>query len=79
VTARRGETVSPLPEVKAKIAMVLLDENEDTVVKALIKKIAKGAKIDFKNPPTESASKGEPAASEPVQGDSEPVQGEQPQ
>ncbi|MGD0117190.1 MAG: peptidylprolyl isomerase [Candidatus Binatus sp.] len=83
VTARRGETVSPLPEVKAKIAMFLLDENEDTVVKALIKKIAKGAKIEFKNPPTESASKGEPAASEPaasepVQGDSEPVQGEQP-
>jgi len=51
VTSRRGETIAPLPEVKAKIAMFILDENEDTVVKALIKKIGKGAKIDFKNPP----------------------------
>ena len=38
VAARRGETISPLPEVKAKIAMFLLDENEDAVVKAIIKK-----------------------------------------
>ena len=40
VVARRGETISPLPEVKAKIAMFILDENEDMVVKALLKKIA---------------------------------------
>jgi parvulin-like peptidyl-prolyl isomerase len=77
VTARRGETISPLTEVKAKIAMFLLDENEDTVVKALLKKIAKGTKIQFKETPDENASKGEPAASEPMQ--SEPMQGEQPQ
>ena len=56
VTSRRGETLSPLPEVKAKIAMFILDENEDAVVKALIKKIAKGAKIDFKNPPGETGA-----------------------
>jgi len=51
VVARRGETISPLSEVKAKIAMFILDENEDAVVKALIKKIATGAKIEFKSPP----------------------------
>ena len=55
VVARRGETISPLPEVKAKIAMFILDENEDAVVKALLKKIAKGAKIEFKKAPGESA------------------------
>ena len=51
VTARRGETIAPLSEVKAKIAMVLLNYNEDAVVKDLIKKIAKGARIEFKKPP----------------------------
>jgi len=55
VVARRGETISPLPEVKAKIAMFILDENEDAVVKALLKKIAKAAKIEFKKAPGESA------------------------
>ncbi len=52
VVARRGETISPLSEVKAKIAMFILDENEDMVVKGMLKKLAKGAKIEFKNPPT---------------------------
>lgn len=51
VISRRGETIAPLVEVKAKIAMFILDENEDAVVKALLKKIARGAKIEFKNPP----------------------------
>ncbi len=55
VVSRRGETISPLSEVKAKIAMFILDENEDAVVKEVIKKIAKGAKIEFKSPPTQSA------------------------
>jgi parvulin-like peptidyl-prolyl isomerase len=62
VTSRRGETIAPLAEVKAKIAMFILDENEDAVVKALIKKIGKGAKVDFKNPPGQSgAAHAEPA------------------
>lgn len=56
VVSRRGETISPLSEVKAKIALFILDENEDMVVKGLIKKIAKGAKIEFKNPPGQSTS-----------------------
>jgi parvulin-like peptidyl-prolyl isomerase len=51
VTARRGETIAPLSEVKAKIAMVLLNYNEDAVVKALIKKVSKTTKVEFKNPP----------------------------
>jgi parvulin-like peptidyl-prolyl isomerase len=64
VVARRGETISPLPEVKAKIAMFILDENEDAVVKALLKKLAKGAKIEFKSPPGQSAS-AKPEAEQP--------------
>ncbi len=55
VVSRRGETIAPLPEIKAKIAMFILDENEDTVVKGMLKKLAKGAKIEFKNPPGQSA------------------------
>jgi parvulin-like peptidyl-prolyl isomerase len=58
VVARRGETISPLPEVKAKIATFILDENEDAVVKALLKKIAKGSRIEFKKAPGENAAKG---------------------
>ncbi len=53
VTARRGETIAPLTEVRAKIAMALLDFNEDAVVKTLLKKIAKSARIEFKTPPGE--------------------------
>ncbi len=51
VTARRGETQAPLSEVKAKIAMVLLNYNEDAVVKDLIRKISKTTRVDFKNVP----------------------------
>jgi len=47
VTERRGETYSSLNEVKPKIAMVLLDYNEDAVVKSLLKQLAKHAKIAF--------------------------------
>jgi len=62
VVSRRSETISPLSEMKAKIAMFILDENQDAAVKALIKKIAKGAKIEFKNPPGKStAARPEPA------------------
>jgi parvulin-like peptidyl-prolyl isomerase len=59
VVSRRGETIAPLSEVKAKVAMFILDENEDAVVKAMLRKIAKSAKIEFKTPPAESAAKGE--------------------
>ncbi|HEV2170720.1 MAG TPA: peptidylprolyl isomerase, partial [Candidatus Binatus sp.] len=62
VVARRGETIAPLTEVKAKIAMFILDENEDVVVKGMLKKLAKGARIDFKAPPKEAASKTEPGS-----------------
>jgi peptidyl-prolyl cis-trans isomerase SurA len=56
VTARRGESISPLTEVRAKVAIFLLDDNEDAVVKALLKKLAKAAKIEFKNPPKQEPS-----------------------
>jgi len=51
VTARRGESISPLTEVKAKVAIALLNFNQEAVVKALLKTLAKRAKIEFKNPP----------------------------
>lgn len=54
VTARRGESISPLTEVRAKVAIFLLDDNQNEVVKALLKKLAKGSKIEFKNPPKEA-------------------------
>ena len=47
VTERRGETYSTLNEVKPKIALVLLDYNEDAVVKSLLKQLSKHAKIEF--------------------------------
>lgn len=47
VTERRGETFLPLNEVKPKVAIVLLDYNEDAVVKGLLKQLAKKAKIIF--------------------------------
>lgn len=50
VTERRGETYAALNEVKAKIAMVLLDYNEDQVVKSMLKKLAKKASIEFRKP-----------------------------
>ncbi len=74
VVSRRGETISPLSEVKAKIALFILDENEDAVVKALIKKIAKGAKIEFKSLPAEAAA----AQPEPAQ-PAEQTEPEQPE
>jgi parvulin-like peptidyl-prolyl isomerase len=48
VTARRGTTYSTLAEVKPKIAMVILDYNQDAVVKELLKQLAHKAKIQFK-------------------------------
>ncbi len=51
VTARRGESISPLTEVRAKVAIALLNFNQEAVVKALLKKLSKSAKIEFKAPP----------------------------
>jgi peptidyl-prolyl cis-trans isomerase D len=51
VTERRGESYSTLNEVKPKIALVLLDYNEDAVVKGLLKQLSKKAKIEFRKAP----------------------------
>jgi parvulin-like peptidyl-prolyl isomerase len=56
VTARRGESISPLTEVRAKVAMFLLNANQEAVVKALLKKLSKSAKIEFKAPPGQEPS-----------------------
>lgn len=50
VTARRGETYAPLVDVKARIAMALLDFNENDVVKNLLKELARKADIKFRKP-----------------------------
>jgi len=51
VTERRGETYSSLDQVKPKIAMVLLNFNEETVVKNLVRQLLKTAKIEYHKPP----------------------------
>jgi len=51
VTERRGESFATLKEVQPKIAMVLLDYNEDEVVKKTLAQLQRKAKIDFRKPP----------------------------
>lgn len=51
VTARRGETIAPLKEMRAKIAMMLLDYYQEAIVKTLLRKLGKSAKIEFKKLP----------------------------
>jgi len=55
VTERRGVTYAPLGAVKTKIAMVLLDYNQEYIVKNMLKGVAKDAKIRFNKLPGESA------------------------
>lgn len=50
VTARRGESYAPLVDVKARIAMALLDYNENDVVKQMLKELARKAEIKFRKP-----------------------------
>ena len=52
VTERRGETFATLKEATPKIAMVLLDYNEDAVVKKMLEHLARKAKIEFHKPPS---------------------------
>jgi len=55
VTDRRGASYAPLTSVKAKVAMVLLDFNQEYIVKGLLKALAKDAKIKFSKTPGENA------------------------
>ena len=55
VTDRRGASYAPLSAVKAKIAMVLLDFNQEYIVKNMLKGLAKDAKIKFNKLPGEEA------------------------
>lgn len=55
VISRQGETYAPFSEVKAKIAIMLLDYKEEDLVKAMVKNLQKSAKIEFKNPPNAPA------------------------
>lgn len=59
VLSRQGETYAPLGEVKAKIAMTMLDYNEEDLVKALVSKLQKSAKIDFKPAPGDKEEQSE--------------------
>ena len=62
VTDRRGASYAPLSSVKAKIAMVLLDYNQEYIVKGMLKGLAKDAKIKFSKLPGED----EQSSSAPV-------------
>ena len=53
VTDRRGASYAPLSAAKAKIAMVLLDFNQEYIVKNMLKGLAKEAKIKFSRMPGE--------------------------
>ncbi|HLI81415.1 MAG TPA: peptidylprolyl isomerase [Candidatus Binataceae bacterium] len=53
VTDRRGASYAPITSVKSKIAMVLLDFNQDYIVKGMLKVLAKNAKIKFNKIPGE--------------------------
>jgi parvulin-like peptidyl-prolyl isomerase len=53
VTDRRGASYAPLSSVKAKIALVLLDFNQEYIVKNMLKDLAKNAKIKFTPLPEE--------------------------
>lgn len=55
VVSRRGITYQSLNEVKPKIAMVLLEYNQDVVVKSLLRTLNKKAKIEFKKPTDRTA------------------------
>jgi peptidyl-prolyl cis-trans isomerase C len=54
VTDRRGASYAPLAAAKAKIAMVLLDFNQEYIVKNMLKALAKDAKIRFNKLPGET-------------------------
>ncbi len=55
VTERRGTTYAPLKNVEPKIALVILDYNQQDVVDALIRQLKKKAKIEFMAPPGHAA------------------------
>ncbi len=56
VTDRRGATYAPLKDVAPKIALALLDYNQEAVVDAMVKRLRKKAKIEFTPPPAHPAS-----------------------
>jgi parvulin-like peptidyl-prolyl isomerase len=51
ITDRRGATYLPFKDVKSKIALVLQSYKQDDVVKGLVRKLRKEAKIEVKPPP----------------------------
>jgi foldase protein PrsA len=55
VTDRRGAEYAPLTSQKARIAMVLLDYNQEYIVKNMLKGLAKDAKIKFSKLPGDEA------------------------
>jgi foldase protein PrsA len=55
VTDQRGASYAPFSSVKARIAMVLLDFNQEYIVKNMLKDLAKDAKIKFSKLPGEEA------------------------
>lgn len=50
VTERRDATFAPLKQVRSKIALMLLNFNQEGVVRSLLHELKKKAKIEFPNP-----------------------------
>ena len=51
ITDRRGATYLPLKDARSKIALVILDYNQNQAVKALLRRLRNQAKIEFTKPP----------------------------
>jgi foldase protein PrsA len=54
VTEKQGVSYAPISAVHAKIALVLLQFNQEYIVKSTLKSLAKNAKIKFNTPPGEA-------------------------
>lgn len=55
ITEQRGVSYAPLSAVKSKIAMMLLQYNQEYMVKQLLKKLAKNARIKFNKMPEQAS------------------------
>lgn len=58
VTERRGATYAALKQVEPKIALVLLEYNQEAVVKVILTQLRKKAKIEFPKPPGQTTWRG---------------------
>jgi parvulin-like peptidyl-prolyl isomerase len=58
ITDHRGATFLPLKDVKSKIALVILDYNQDDAVKALLRRLHHQARIEYTKAPGPAPASG---------------------